>query len=81
MVGAFALPGERERVLLAALLPDANRAVPVSRLVVALWGRGPPATVGLKWATGGISGTKSTEVTTAERFGYAGWTFGKADRP
>lgn len=37
------LRGTRERTLLAILLSERNRAVPVSRLVAGLWGAQPPA--------------------------------------
>jgi len=42
--GVVALPGERERALLATLVLGANRVVSISRLIEALWGEGPPAT-------------------------------------
>ncbi|HXW78798.1 MAG TPA: helix-turn-helix domain-containing protein, partial [Acidimicrobiales bacterium] len=38
------LTGQRERVLLAVLVLNANRAVSPARLVDALWGEEPPAT-------------------------------------
>jgi DNA-binding SARP family transcriptional activator/Tfp pilus assembly protein PilF len=40
------LGGQRERKMLAVLLLDANRVVPVTSLVDALWDYGPPATAG-----------------------------------
>src|SRR5437867_5950355 len=40
------LGGLKQRTLLAALLLDANRVVPVGRLVDALWGEHPPMTAG-----------------------------------
>ena len=46
-----ALPAAKPRALLAALLLDRNRVVPVSRLSVDLWGEVPPET-----ATLGLSG-------------------------
>ncbi len=39
-----ALPGDRERVLLATLVLGANQTVSTDRLVDALWGDDPPAT-------------------------------------
>ena len=43
---SVALSGDRERVLVAALLLGANRVVPTSRLTDALWGDHPPSTAG-----------------------------------
>src|SRR4051812_4308999 len=40
------LGGPRERKALAALLLDANRAVPAARLIEVLWGDDPPPTCG-----------------------------------
>lgn len=42
--GPRALPAGKQRVLVAALLIDANRAVSADRLIDRLWGERPPAT-------------------------------------
>jgi predicted ATPase/class 3 adenylate cyclase len=41
---ALDLGGQQQRVLLVALLLEANRAVPADRLIDAVWGGSPPAT-------------------------------------
>jgi YVTN family beta-propeller protein len=43
---SVALSGNRERVLVAVLLLDANRVVSTARLIGALWGDQPPSTAG-----------------------------------
>src|SRR5882672_9104709 len=42
--GETALPASRERTLLAVLLLEPNRVVPVDQLVDAVWGEDPPTT-------------------------------------
>src|SRR6188768_1366724 len=42
--GPMALGGQRQRALLAALLLEAGRVVPMDRLVDELWGEEPPRT-------------------------------------
>ncbi|MDX6520910.1 MAG: hypothetical protein QOF08_1515 [Gaiellales bacterium] len=42
--GPLALPAGKQRVLVAALLIDANRAVSADRLIDRMWGERPPAT-------------------------------------
>jgi predicted ATPase/DNA-binding SARP family transcriptional activator len=41
---ALDLGGQQQRVLLVALLLDANRPIPADRLIDAVWGGSPPAT-------------------------------------
>jgi DNA-binding SARP family transcriptional activator len=71
--GVLALGGPAEHKLLAALLLDANRVVPVTSLVDVLWDADPPATASklvrngvsrlrLALAAGGAAGPISTHV-------------------
>src|SRR5262245_44840191 len=69
---SVAVTAGKQRVLLAALLIDADRAVPVDLLIERIWGATPPATAGknLQGLVSGLRRALGDDAVVTEPTGY-----------